>query len=82
MSHRFGSGPLAHYYHWTLIEIPLRHPAVVPSPGYLMVIILQNQSLHVFQQVIDVVDVRQKGGNVVKYYLKVCYFSLCSETFV
>ena len=52
--HCNGSRLLTHYhYHWTLTQSPLRYPDVALSQGDPAVIVLQDQSLHTLQQVID-----------------------------
>ena len=61
MSHCSGSRPLGHHHHQTLTETPLTHPAVAPSHGdpvAIVVIVLQDYFLHMLKQVTDVTDVR------------------------
>lgn len=49
--------PLSHNHHWTLTETPARYPAGTPSHVDPVAIIPQDGSLHMFQQVLDGVDV-------------------------
>lgn len=48
---------LLHHQDWTLMETPLRYLAVVLSQGEPVTMVLQDQSLHVPQQVTDGVEV-------------------------
>lgn len=59
MSHWSGSRlmALAHNHHWTLTQTSVRYPAGAPSHEDPVANIPQDQSLHMFQQVLDGVDV-------------------------
>lgn len=48
---------MVHSQYWTVTKIALEYPAVAPSQGDPVTIILQVQSLHVLQQVIGRGDV-------------------------
>lgn len=58
MSHWSRSRPLAHHDHDTPTVTPLGYSAVAQRPRESVAIILQDQSLHMLQQVIDGVDDR------------------------
>lgn len=53
-----GPYPLAHHHHRTLTKTFLVHLAVVLSHENPVAIVLQDQSLHILQQVLDGVDVK------------------------
>lgn len=49
---------LVYHHHWMLTETPMEYPVATLSYGSPAVIIPQNQSFHVFNHIIDWVDIR------------------------
>ena len=47
---------MVQHQYWTLTETPLGYPSVAESHGYSAALVLQDQLIYIFQQVIDGVD--------------------------
>ena len=48
---------MVQHQYWTLTETSLGYPSVAESHGYSAALVLQDQFIYIFQQVIDGVDV-------------------------